>query len=70
VQELVRKSLDQGLPLQSVVEADEQVSVHLNREQAARLFSADESLGDAQKMIDRVLARYEESRAHIEMGSV
>ena len=65
IQELVRKAVDAGASLQSMVEADACVMSHLDREQVKKLFRADEYLGDTQRMIDSVLEHYKGSKASI-----
>ncbi len=69
-QEIVRRAVDRGETLQRAAEGDERVMKHLDKDQLNRLFSAGEYLGDAQKMIDRVLARYEVSPKSMAIGSV
>ena len=70
MQEIVRRAVDQGETLQRAVEGDERVMKHMDKERLNSMFSVGEYLGDAQKMIDRVLARYEASQKSVATGSV
>ena len=69
MQEIVRSAVGAGVPLQSMVEADERVMTHIDKEELTLLFRPEAYLGDTQKMIDNVIARYDRSKMLVEMQS-
>ena len=68
VEEIVRKSIDAEVSLQSMAEADQRVTSHLNGDELKRLFLAENYLGDSQRMIDAVLSRYRGSTRALATG--